>query len=88
MTPPPPQVYLGWIDNAWRTAVVFKQRKWAYAVCIGTPIVRHKVPLAEVERTWKPSEYPVRKAARRLLEAGSRLGMIRSAAALLRSVSG
>ena len=82
---PSHHVYLGWIDNAWRTAVVCKGRKWAYAVCIGAPIVRHKIPLSDVTRTWRPSGYPLRKAARYLLKARSRLGITRTAAALLRA---
>ena len=80
------QVMLAWINSAWRTAIVLEGKKWAHAICIDAPIMRRKYRLGDVRRKWKPSEYPLKKAARYMLGAGKRLGISAGAKRLLRKL--
>jgi len=60
-------------------------RKWLPIITLGCPIKIRKVALAE-QRFMTPLDYPVKRAVRKYIAAGRRLGITKGARKALREV--
>ena len=75
------------LDHGFRLALVCKEgRKFVQLIWIESSGVKlHALPLTSM-RHAKPADYPIRRAARKMLEAGRSLGITKKARATLKQL--
>ena len=74
-------------DAGIKTAIALKPgRKWLPVIVIDSPMRVRKVPLSERRFMTPLADYPLRRAVRKYLAAGRRLGITKRARKALREV--